>query len=46
MNKQRITLLDSANVTLDKNSNSEYKYNNIVVPRVTEIISKHNEPTV
>lgn len=41
MNKQMITLLDSANVTLDKNSNSEYKYNNIVVPRVTEIISKH-----
>lgn len=35
-----INLLDSSQVVISKDSNSRYTYNGIVVPRVTEIISK------
>ena len=35
-----IKLLDSAKVIVNKESNSQYTYNGIIVPRVTEIISK------
>ena len=35
-----INLLDSCNIMIDKGSNSQYVYNGIVVPRVTEVISK------
>lgn len=35
-----IQLLDESTIMVDKSSNSNYQYNGIVVPRVTEIISK------
>ena len=35
-----INLLDSCKINIDKKSNSQYTYNGIIVPRVTEIISK------
>ena len=35
-----INLLDSSQVVVNKGSNSQYTYNGIIVPRVTEIISK------
>ena len=35
-----INLLDSSQAVISKDSNSRYTYNGIVVPRVTEIISK------
>ena len=35
-----IKLLDSSEVVVNSESNSQYTYNGILVPRVTEIISK------
>lgn len=38
--KEIIKLLNQSQITVNKESNSQYTYNGIVVPRVTEIISK------